>query len=161
MLSHSFGAYVALGAAPGQDAIRSVVAYSPGFGAEYPAGSLDGIEAAISQSDPDTALRLVFRDVIGMPPEDIQVLADSEVWQVRVAAAWSVVRECQADEAFLRESGPLLAEISQPVLVLDGERNVPRQAGARRPAGADDPRCSAGRPAAAKATPPITPRPRR
>jgi len=63
--------------------------------------------------------------VIGMPPEDIQVLADSEVWQVRVAAAWSVVRECQADEAFLRESGPLLAEISQPVLVLDGERNVP------------------------------------
>ncbi len=125
VLSHSFGAYVALGAAPGQDAIRSVVAYSPGFGAEYPSGSLDGIEAAISQSDPDTALRLVFRDVIGMPPEDIQVLADSEVWQVRVAAAWSVVRECQADEAFLRESGPLLAEIRQPVLVLDGERNVP------------------------------------
>ena len=125
VLSHSFGAYVALGAAPGQDAIRSVVAYSPGFGAEYPAGSLDGIEAAISQSDPDTALRLVFRDVIGMPPEDIQVLADSEVWQVRVAAAWSVVRECQADEAFVRRSGPLLAQISQPVLVLSGERNVP------------------------------------
>ena len=60
-----------------------------------------------------------------MPPEDIQVLADSEVWQVRVAAAWSVVRECQADEAFPRRSGPLLAQISQPVLVLSGERNVP------------------------------------
>jgi pimeloyl-ACP methyl ester carboxylesterase len=125
VLSHSFGAYVALGAAPGHDSIRSIVAYSPGFGAEYPAGSLQGIEAAIMQSAPDTALRLVFRDVIGMPPEDIQVLADSEVWQVRVAAAWSVVRECKADEAFLRESGPLLAKITQPVLVLSGERNVP------------------------------------
>lgn len=124
VLSHSFGAFVALGAAPGRDAIRSLVAYSPGFGAEYPDGSLDRIEAAIKQSDPDTALRLVFRDVIGMTPEDIQVLADSEVWQVRVAAAWSVVRECQADEAFLRHSGPLLAGIGQPVLVLDGERNV-------------------------------------
>ena len=44
---------------------------------------------------------------------------------MRVAAAWSVVRECQADEAFLRESGPLLAKITQPVLVLSGERNVP------------------------------------
>lgn len=125
VLSHSFGAYVALGAAPRQDAIRSIVAYSPGFGAEYPAGSLDRIEAAIERSDPDSALRLVFRDVIGMPPEDIQVLADSEVWQVRVAAAWSVVRECQADEAFLRQSAPLLSEISQPVLVLSGEQNVP------------------------------------
>jgi pimeloyl-ACP methyl ester carboxylesterase len=125
VLSHSFGAYVALGAAPGQDSIRSIVAYSPGFGAEYPPGSLEGIEAAINQSDPDAALRLVFRDVIGMPPEDIQVLADSDVWQVRVAAAWSVVRECQADEAFLRESGPLLAAITQPVLVLSGERNAP------------------------------------
>ena len=103
--THS-GRIVALGAAPGQDAIRSLVAYSPGFGAEYPDGSLDQIEAAIRQSDPDTALRLVFRDVIGMPPEDIQVLADSEVWQVRVAAAWSVVRECQADEAFLRRERP-------------------------------------------------------
>jgi pimeloyl-ACP methyl ester carboxylesterase len=60
-----------------------------------------------------------------MPPEDIQILADSEVWQVRVAAAWSVIRECQADEAFLSVSGPLLARIAQPVLVLSGERNVP------------------------------------
>jgi pimeloyl-ACP methyl ester carboxylesterase len=125
VISHSFGAYVALGAAAGASHVRSVVAYSPGFGAEYPPGALDRIETAIGKSDPDTALRLVFRDVIGMPPEDIQVLADSEVWQVRVAAAWSVIRECQADEAFPRMSGPLLAMITQPVLVLSGERNVP------------------------------------
>jgi pimeloyl-ACP methyl ester carboxylesterase len=125
VLSHSFGAFVALGAAPGQDLIRSLIAYSPGFGAEYPPGALHRIETALADSDLDAALRLVFRDIIGMPPEDIQVLADSPVWQVRVDAAWSVVRECQADEAFLRVSGPLLAGISQPVLVLSGERNVP------------------------------------
>jgi pimeloyl-ACP methyl ester carboxylesterase len=125
VISHSFGAYVAMGAAAGQSQIRSLVAYSPGFGAEYPRGALDRIETAIGESDPDTALRLVFRDVIGMPPEDIQVLADSEVWRVRVAAAWSVVRECQADEAFPKASRALLATISLPVLVLSGERNVP------------------------------------
>jgi pimeloyl-ACP methyl ester carboxylesterase len=125
VISHSFGAYVAMGAAPGQSHVRSLVAYSPGFGAEYPPGALDRIETAIGESDPDTALRLVFRDVIGMPPEDIQVLADSEVWRVRVAAAWSVVRECQADEAFPKVSRALLARITQPVLVLSGERNVP------------------------------------
>jgi pimeloyl-ACP methyl ester carboxylesterase len=125
VISHSFGAYVAMGAAAGQSQIRSLVAYSPGFGAGYPPGALDRIETAIGESDPDTALRLVFRDVIGMPPEDIQVLADSEVWQVRVAAAWSVVRECQADEAFPKVSRALLARISPPVLVLSGERNVP------------------------------------
>ena len=125
VISHSFGAYVAMGAAAGQSQVRSLVAYSPGFGAEYPPGALDRIGTAIGESDPDTALRLVFRDVIGMPPEDIQVLADSEVWQVRVAAAWSVVRECQADEAFPKVSRTLLARISLPVLVLSGERNVP------------------------------------
>jgi pimeloyl-ACP methyl ester carboxylesterase len=125
VISHSFGVYVALGAAAGLSSVRAVVAYSPGFGAEYPAGALDRIETAISESDPDAALRLVFREIIGMPPEDIQVLADSEVWQVRVTAAWSVIRECQADEAFPRVSGALLAEIGQPVLVLSGERNVP------------------------------------
>jgi pimeloyl-ACP methyl ester carboxylesterase len=60
-----------------------------------------------------------------MPPEDIQVLANSGVWQVRVSAAWSVVRECHADEAFPTASRPLLARITQPVLVLSGARNVP------------------------------------
>jgi pimeloyl-ACP methyl ester carboxylesterase len=125
VLSHSFGAFVALGAAPGQNLIRRVVAYSPGFGAEYPPGAMERIGTALGDSDLDAALRLVFRDIIGMPPEDIQVLADSPVWQVRVDAAWSVVRECQADEAFLREGGTLLAGIRQPVLVLSGERNVP------------------------------------
>jgi pimeloyl-ACP methyl ester carboxylesterase len=125
VISHSFGAYVAMGAAADQNQIRSLVAYSPGFGAEYPRGALDRIETAVGESDPDTALRLVFRDVIGMPPEDIQVLADSEVWRVRVAAAWSVVRECQADEAFPKVSRALLATISLPVLVLSGDRNVP------------------------------------
>ena len=125
VISHSFGAYVALGAAAGGAPMRAVVAYSPGFGAGYPPGALDRIETAIAGSDPDAALRLVFSEIIGMPPEDIQVLADSDVWRVRVAAAWSVVRECQADEAFPRVSGPLLASVGQPVLVLDGERNVP------------------------------------
>lgn len=125
VISHSFGAYVALGAAAGDAPVASVVAYSPGFGAGYPPGALDRIERAITDSDPDAALRLVFSEIIGMPDKDIQVLADSKVWQVRVAAAWSVVRECQADEAFPRVSGPLLAGIRQRVLVLDGDRNVP------------------------------------
>jgi pimeloyl-ACP methyl ester carboxylesterase len=124
VISHSFGAWVALGAAARQNSIRALVAYSPGFG-QYPLGALDRIATAIGESDPDTALRLVFRDIIGMPPHDIQVLADSDVWRVRVAAAWSVVRECQADEAFLRLSAALLAGIRQPVLVLSGERNTP------------------------------------
>lgn len=124
ILSHSFGAYVALGAAATPLPVRSMVAYSPGFGAEYPPGALDRITAAIGDNDPDAALRLVFREVIGMPPGDIQVLADSPVWQVRVDAAWSVVRECQADEGFLRDHCDLLARISLPVVVLSGERNV-------------------------------------
>ena len=132
-----------MGAAAGQSHVRSLVAYSPGFGAEYPPGALDRIGTAIGESDPDTALRLVFRDVIGMPPEDIQVLADSEVWRVRVAAAWSVVRECQADEAFPRVSRALLTD--QPAGPRPFRRaERPRQAGASCGAGQNDPRRGVG-----------------
>ncbi len=125
IVSHSFGAYVALGAVSRSNSVNGLVAYSPGFGAEYPEGALKSIDEAISSSDPDTALSLVFKEIIGMPEKDIQVLKDTDVWQVRVDAAWSVVRECEADEAFLRTSGAMLASIAQPVMVLSGEKNVP------------------------------------
>lgn len=124
VLAHSFGAYVALGAAARTAAIGRVVAYSPGFGAEYPPGAMDRIRTAVASDDLDTALVTVFREVIGMTDADIQVLRDSPVWGARIAAAWSVVRECEADEAFLRDGRAMLGGITQPVLILSGTNNL-------------------------------------
>ena len=59
------------GAGRGSRGRTRYAASSPTARASVPSireAALDRIETAVGQSDPDTALRLVFRDVIGMPP---------------------------------------------------------------------------------------------
>lgn len=125
VFSHSFGSFVALGAAARSPHVRSVVAYSPGFGAEYPKGSLGRIEEATASDDLDTALQVVFREVIGMTDEEIAKMRESPVWSVRVAAAGTVARECRADESFIRSYADELGGLAAPVLVVSGETNTP------------------------------------
>lgn len=124
VFGHSFGAFVALGAAARSPHVRSVVGYSPGFGAGYPSGSLERIEAATASDDLDTALQVVFREVIGMTDSEIAKMRESPVWAVRVAAAGTVARECRADESFLRDYAGELASLQIPVLVVSGETNT-------------------------------------
>lgn len=122
VFSHSFGAFVALGAAARTANARAVVAYSPGFG-DYPPGSLDQIEAATASGNPDEVLQVMFRDVIGMPDQEIQAMRRSPVWKVREAAAGTISRECRADESFLSRYHDLLQGLNCPVMVLSGATN--------------------------------------
>lgn len=124
VISHSFGAFVALGAAQRAAGVRALVAYSPGFGAEYPPGALERVEGASASADPDTALQVMFREIIGMTEEEIQGMRRSPVWRARMAIAGTVARECRADEAFLRTYGTSLAALTVPVLVLSGATNT-------------------------------------
>ena len=125
VLSHSFGAYVALGAAAGDAPVASVVAYSPGFGAEYPPGALDRIETAISgqrpRCRPSPGVQRGHRDA-----------REGHRGAGRLEGVAGARRRClvrgpgvPGRRGVRRVSGPLLAGIRQPVLVLDGERNVP------------------------------------
>jgi pimeloyl-ACP methyl ester carboxylesterase len=125
VFGHSFGAFIALGAAAANEDVRAVVAYSPGFGAEYPEGSLERIEAATASEDLDTALQVMFAEVIGMTDDEIQMMRKSPVWPVRVAAGGTVARECRADATFLDDYSSRLSSITAPVLVVDGVTNVP------------------------------------
>jgi pimeloyl-ACP methyl ester carboxylesterase len=125
VFGHSFGALIALGAAASNVDVRAVVAYSPGFGAEYPEGSLERIEAATASDDLDTALQVMFAEVIGMTDDEIQMMRRSPVWPVRVAAGGTVARECRADATFLEDYSDRLSNITAPVLVVDGVTNVP------------------------------------
>jgi pimeloyl-ACP methyl ester carboxylesterase len=123
VFGHSFGAFVALGGALRTTNVRAVVAYSPGFGAEYPPGSLDQIEAATAADDRDEVLQVMFREVIGMPDDEVQAMRRSPVWQRRQAAAGTIGRECRADESFLRRYQSALGELREPVLVISGAKN--------------------------------------
>jgi pimeloyl-ACP methyl ester carboxylesterase len=136
VFGHSFGAFVALGGAMRTANARALVAYSPGFGAEYPPGSLDQIEAATASDDRDGVLQVMFRDVIGMPDDEIQAMRRSPVWQLRLDAANTIGRECRADESFLRRYAGALQRLGSPVLVISGAKNpAPKREIAARLAG--------------------------
>jgi pimeloyl-ACP methyl ester carboxylesterase len=124
VFSHSFGAFVALGSALRTPAVRALVAYSPGFGAAYPPGSLERIENATASGDPDAVLQVMFQEIIGMTDEEIQSMRRSPVWNVRLALAGTIARECRADESFLRTNATALREVTCPVLVLSGTTNT-------------------------------------
>ena len=125
VFGHSFGAFIALGAATLTPNVGAVVAYSPGFGAEYPKGALTKIEAATASDDLDTALQVMFAEIIGMPEDEIAFMKQSPVWAARVAAAGTVARECRADESFLRNYSHRLSQLVVPILVVDGTANTP------------------------------------
>lgn len=125
VFSHSFGCFVSLGALLRTANVKRAVVYSPGFGAEYGPGVLDRIEEFTESDDLDSALRIIFSEVIGMPNDEIDQLRASPVWKVRVEAAGTVVRECKADEAFLRRYAHDLKRVQTPVLVVSGATNSP------------------------------------
>lgn len=124
VFGHSFGAFIALAAAARTSQARAVVAYSPGFGAEYQAETLSEIESASASHDMDRALRVMFADVIGMREEDIEFMAKSPAWQVRVSLGHTIARECRADSTFLTDYADQLRALAAPVLVIDGETNT-------------------------------------
>ena len=124
VFGHSFGAWIALGATQHTDNVRRLVVYSPGFGARYPEGALDRIEAATDRDDLDTALHVLLTDVIGMKVEDVEFMRASPVWQNRIDNAGTIARECRADESFLETHGDLLGNVGVPVRVVSGAVNA-------------------------------------
>lgn len=126
VLAHSFGAFVALAALPSaSNHVHALAAYSPGFGAAYPPGALERVDAAVGSGDSDAALQAILHDLIGMPDDEVAYMRSSPVWEVRKQLAWTVPRECRADAVFLDENQALLQQLDTAVLVISGATNTP------------------------------------
>lgn len=126
VFSHSYGSYLALGAATlTPEKLRKLVLYSPGFGDHYPAGVFDRMEAA-AKADPEEALFILMREVIGMPDEDIEFMRNSPAWAQRIEAIATVPREIRADDAYEIDSD-FLSAVKIPVLILNGATNPPNK----------------------------------
>lgn len=126
VFSHSYGSYLALGAAAIRpDKVQKLVLYSPGFGDRYREGIFDRLETAASE-DPSQALVILMREIIGMPEDDIQFMRNSPAWAQRIEAIDTVARECRADAEYSIDSD-FLASVKIPVLVLNGAKNPPNK----------------------------------
>lgn len=128
VFAHSFGAFVAAGAArrDDRDRFRKMVFYSPGFGEKYPPSTLARIDELVQAGERDQALEVLLVEIIGMPHEEVDFMRKSRAWQARIESVHTVARECRADQEFSLDSESL-GSIEIPVLVISGETNPPNK----------------------------------
>jgi len=122
IFGHSYGATVALGAAPVTPGLRRLVLYegSPGISV-VPDEHLDRIEELVERGEREEALVYAL-GLFGLTPEEVEQLRGAPTWPVRVSAAHTVAREVRAEAAY-RPDPELLAGVTAPVLLLLGSES--------------------------------------
>lgn len=97
VLGHSFGGLVALEAALLAPNLRRLILYeaiSPRGAERYAAELVDRLGALLAAGEAEGVLVTLLREVVAMPPAEIELLrSQREAWSVRVANARTVPRE--------------------------------------------------------------------
>ena len=123
LLGHSYGAVCSLEAALLTRNVRKLVLYEPGMNVTgeqiYPSGFIDRLDALLEAGDQDGVISTMFRDLVGMPQEEVEYLRSLPAWQERVKAAHTVPRELRADEAY-RFDPERFEGLRVPTLLLRG-----------------------------------------
>jgi pimeloyl-ACP methyl ester carboxylesterase len=123
LLGHSYGAVCALEAALLTSNVRKLVLYEPGMNVTheemYPPGFIDRLDALLETGDREAVISTMFRDLVGMPQEEVEYLRSLPAWQQRVKAAHTVPRELRADEAY-RFDPERFEDLGVPTLMLEG-----------------------------------------
>jgi pimeloyl-ACP methyl ester carboxylesterase len=123
VFAHSYGALVAMEAAVRSKQIGAMVLYEPPFAA----GGASILEPAVRQvfvdrlaaDDREGALEHFYRAIIQLPDEAIEGMRSTAVWQARIAAVHTIVREADAAQAWTLDADRLAA-IQGPVRLLLG-----------------------------------------
>ncbi len=116
LLGHSFGATVALGAAPLAQSVRRLVLYEPAPGIE----ALSAAELAwLEQASPAEILEYVMKEFAGFDDGRLAWFRASPMWARRVSFVHTVPRELRAEQEC--ELG--VASIGVPALLLLGSES--------------------------------------
>lgn len=128
VVAHSYGALVAMEAACRSAAIGGMVLYEPPFAT----GGLDLLEPDVRRElvdrldagDREGALTHFFAAIIQLPPERIEAMRGTPLWQARLLAVHTILREGDAAQAW-RLDPARLATIQGPVRLLLGSETTP------------------------------------
>jgi pimeloyl-ACP methyl ester carboxylesterase len=135
LVAHSYGGLAALEAARRTDHIGALVLYEPAAAARGHAVVEDELlalfEDRLAEDDREGMLELFFTEVIGLPPAAVEEMRGTPIWQARLGAIHTMVREGRAANAFdLRPER--WAALTVPTTVLMGTESAPwLQAAAR------------------------------
>ncbi|HSD58835.1 MAG TPA: alpha/beta hydrolase [Methanotrichaceae archaeon] len=121
LLGHSYGALCCLEAALRVTNLNKLILYEPAIwvGAHfYPPGTREKIQALIDSGNRAEALLVLFRDVVGMPENELALMRQEPGWSVRLALAHTIPREF-ADEDYILD--PLrFKNMNVPTMLLQG-----------------------------------------
>jgi pimeloyl-ACP methyl ester carboxylesterase len=123
LFGHSYGANCALGGAALTANVGRLVLYEPSFGLQYPPGSIEAMEAALAAGESERVLVAILREFVGMTDEEIDGMRSSSVWPARLAAAFTIPRECRAENDWVDAPGQFDA-VSAPTLLLAGSETL-------------------------------------
>ena len=128
VLAHSFGALVAMEAAARSSAFGALVLYEPPFPTPghdiIDDGAMGVFAERLDAGDREGALEAFFTKVIELPQAAVDAMKGTAIWQARLAAVHTLLREGEAAQAW-RPEPDRLAAIAGPVRILLGTATTP------------------------------------
>jgi pimeloyl-ACP methyl ester carboxylesterase len=128
LLGHSYGALCGLEAALLTPHLGRLILYEgvPRRGADYyPPGLLDRFQALLDAGDREGLLVTLFRDLVGMPPDEIELLrSQTEAWNARLGNVPSLPRELRVEAGYMFIPERFKA-MRAPTLLLVGGASLP------------------------------------
>ena len=122
LLGHSYGAVCSLETALLSDHVRRLVLYEPPLpvGIEInPAGVVDRMDALLAAGDREGVIMTFFREIVRVPPAEIEALRRDPSWQGRLAAAHTIPRELRFADHY-EPDFERYAGLTVPTLLLVG-----------------------------------------
>lgn len=127
LLGHSYGAICALEASLRVEGVSCLILYEPPLpvGIEiYNPGQLDRLQALEQAGDREALLSTFLAEVVHATPDQLQLMRTLPVWQARLAAAPTLVRESRALERYVF-TPERWAGFDTPTLLLMGSDSAP------------------------------------
>jgi pimeloyl-ACP methyl ester carboxylesterase len=128
VLGHSFGALCALEASLRTKNIRKLILYEPAMPLPglsiYSAGVIDSLQALLQVGDHEATVTAYYQEVADLSLQNIERLKASPAWPARVAAAHTLLREAQAEEAYTFDP-KLFENMQTPTLLMQGADSPP------------------------------------
>lgn len=123
VLGHSFGALCALEAALLIPRLRHLILYEPALSGASPE-AIVRLEALLDTGDREAVVLALFREIVEMPPDEIEYLRASPNFPAMVVAAHTVSRELRAEERY-RFDPARFERLTVPTLLLLGGDSPP------------------------------------
>lgn len=122
LLGHSYGAICSLEASLRAASLRRLVLYEPPVPLGdpiYPPGVPEKLAALLATGDREAVVATFMREVVRMPPAELELLRGKPAWTARVAAAHTIARELAQSTTYVWD-GARFAAMRTPTLVLLG-----------------------------------------